>query len=60
MWFALHGGSGGGKDAWSAGLLLCVMNDEVRCDESFELEDFVDLKLAVCGEVLFVLIPLLV
>ena len=49
----------GAEDSGSAGFEICVVNHEVRCDESLELKDFNDLKFGMCGEVLFVLVPLL-
>ena len=50
----------GAEYARSAGLMVCMVDDKVWCDESFELKDFVYLKFALCGEKLFVMMPLLV
>ena len=41
------------EDPGSAGFMVCMVDDEIGGDETFELENFGDLEARVRGEVLF-------
>ena len=39
--------------------MVCVVYDELICDDAFEFKDFRNMKEGVSSQVLFVLMPLL-
>ena len=49
----------GAKYPGTCCLVIGVVNDELVCDNAFEFKDFGDMKEGVCGQVLFMLMPLL-
>ena len=49
----------GTKYSGACCLVVGVVYDEFVCDDAFEFKDLGDMKEGVCGEVLFVLVPLL-
>ena len=49
----------GAKYSRTCCLVIGVMYDELFCDNAFEFKDFGDMKEGMCGQVLFVLMPLL-
>ena len=49
----------GAKYPGTCCLVIGVVYDELVCDNAFEFKDFRDMKKGVCGQVLFMLMPLL-